>query len=467
MKPEHEARMLKSCVSIFDHLTFPRKNSFATTTATENVTIVQKITTKGLETWCHGGRSFRYPGFSPTTWHQIALNDHAGTPLGAGTEEQRYVIGILDDDFTDKHTRQDQKGRWNWDEEARGLFTNLPKEPRHGPTPANKEAMKKMSDDQMMKIVKDTVEAYLSEEFLTRPLPAPMKQINDLLNCLESRLYDRLDLAHLKNVLLISDRVLLTNLANLLGLTLTCSEESTKRSTGKKESSSMTGSSTSAKIPSTAQKSGSSSRKTNQTTRSASIGPVEVTEYPVDESVNLAPTERTRLLARNILEKQIPTYGTRVEAAAADQVRLVTDDNEDTWSTTAVDGSFPQSKSRNKQIEKAAISAQQAELIERHFVRAALAKDQTEEVTSGKKQARGYPSSTSPSTSKEEENQIVRCVDMIKDLIHEKSINMVEAEKILMDHIVVKNRETNNATGSSDTKILHMAAQRLREAGME
>ena len=67
------------------------------------------------------------------------------------------MIGILDDDFTEKHTVQDQKGRWNWDEEARGLFTNLPKEPRHGPTPANIEAMKKMSDDQMMKIVKDTV----------------------------------------------------------------------------------------------------------------------------------------------------------------------------------------------------------------------------------------------------------------------------------------------------------------------
>lgn len=485
MKVEHEARMMKSCITIFDPAVMQTKTSRSPRYQAKDYSIVQKITPTGLETWCHGGRSARYPGFLPMNWHKIALNDHAGMPPDVGTvglsthrnakgeeEYNGYVIGILDKDFTKEHCRQDQKGRWAWSEEAKKLFPHLPKEARHSPTPDNEAAMKKMSDDEMVKIVMTTVEEYLSEEFLTKPQPAPMKQINSLLDCLESRLYDRLDLVHLRNVLLISDRVLLINLANRLGLTLTYIEKSTERSTGKKEFSSTTGSSSSAKTPLTSiRKSGSSSTREANQARSASIGPVEVKEYPVGENVNMAPTARTQLLARNIHEKQIPKFGIHVisaEAVAAAQTgERVPTGNEDTWSTTAMDGSNPQSKSRNKQIASAAMTAQQAELIERHFVKEALAKVQTEEVASGKKHARGYPSSSSPSTNKEEEVQINRCVDMLKDLIHEKKLNMVEAEKILLDLIVAKDRETQNATGSSDTKILHAAVQRLREAGVE
>jgi len=44
-----------------------------------------------------------------------------------------------------------------------------------------------------------------------------------------------------------------------------------------------------------------------------------------------------------------------------------------------------QSKSRNKQLASAAMSAQQAELVEKAFVKAALAKDHTKEVAPGKK----------------------------------------------------------------------------------
>ena len=251
--------------------------------------------------------------------------------------------------------------------------------------------MKKVSDFEMVKIVMSTVEEYLWEDFLTRPQPAPMKQINILLDCLESRLYDRLDLVHLRNVLLISDRFLLINLANRLGLTLTCIEKTTERSTGKKVFSTTTGSSSSA---------------------------------------NQVPTTRTnlKLIARNVYEEQIPQFGIHVISAetlaTARAGERVHTDIEDTWSTTALDGSNPQSKSRNKQLASAAMSAQQAELIERAFVKAALAKDHTEEVASGKeackrlekafvkatlakdhteevasrqKHVRGYPSSSSHS----------------------------------------------------------------------
>ena len=109
----------------------------------------------------------------------------------------------------------------------------------------------------------------------------------------------------------------------------------------------------------------------------------------------------------------------------------------------------------------------QKELIEKEFAKSALTKDQTEEVTSGKKHARGYPTSSSPSLKKEEDEQILRCVSMIKNLMHDQKINMVKAETILMEQIAVKDQETQNATGSNDTKILHAAVQRLQESGVE
>ena len=394
MKVEHEAKMMKSCITIFDPAVISRSPRYQA----KDYSIVQKITPTGLETWCHGGRSVRYPRFLPMSWHKIALNDHAGMPpdVGAvgltthrnakGEEEYNgYVVGTLDKNFTKEHYRQDQMGRWTWSEAAKKFFPYLPTESRYNPTPDNEAAMKKVSDFEMVKIVMSTVEEYLWEDFLTRPQPAPMKQINSLLDCLESRLYDRLDLVHLRNVLLISDRFLLINLANRLGLS------GFERSTGKKVFSTTTGSSSSA---------------------------------------NQVPTTRTKLklIARNVYEEQIPQFGIHVISAetlaTARAGERVHTDIEDTWSTTALDGSNPQSKSRNKQLASAAMSAQQAELVEKAFVKAALAKDHTkkvasgkeackrlekafvkatlakdhtEEVASGQKHVRGYPSSSSPS----------------------------------------------------------------------
>ena len=201
------------------------------------------------------------------------------------------------------------------------------------------------------------------------------------------------------------------------------------------------------------------------------MGPVEIKEYQVEADSKLAPTARTQLLAKNanVHEPQIPQFGLHrslAEAAAVpvDESSLI--DNEDTWSTTAVDGSNP----RNRQATKpliAACSAQQAEIIERTLVRQSLAKNQTEEATSGKRQARAYPTSESPSLNHEEEYQINRCISMLKDVIHQKKVRLLEAEKMMLDMIVDKDRETENATGSSDSTILHEAVRRLRESGME
>ena len=414
------------------------------------------------------------------TWCKIAMNDHAGgLPPAAETEAGKRVphnpVGALDDAFIQKHTYQTKKGTWCWTEEARNLFQHMPKEARHNPSPQNEMAMKAMSDDEMVAIVLSTVQGYLSEEFSTRPQPATMGQIGNLLTCLESRLYDRkdLDLVHLKNVLLISDRMLPIEIANKLGLTLTFAETSTAKSTGRKEYSSTTGSSSSARIQSTTvRKSGNSSNRTSNRARNASIGPVEIKEYQVEADSKLAPTARTQLLAKNanVRESQIPQFGLHrslVEAAAVPVDESSLTDNEDTWSTTAMDGSSPKSRQLVNRHLIAAVSAQQAEIIERTLVRQSLATNQTEEVASGKKQARAYPTSESPSLNQEEEYQINRCIGMLKDVMHQKKVRLLEAERMMLDLIVDKDRETENATGSADSTILHDAVRRLRESGVE
>ena len=418
------------------------------------------------------------------TWYQIALDDHAGVPSAVGTvdstthinpttgekEYTGYVVGILDKNFTKEHTYQDpETGVTRWSEEARTqYFPFLPRVARNSPSLANVEAMNRMSDDEMKKIVMDTLQEYLLESFLTKPKPAPMEQINSVMDCLESRLYDQLDLPHVRNVLLRSDKVLLVTLTNRLGLTLRSIEKSTGRSTAKKESSSMTGSSSSARTPTTT----NATRRSGNRARSTSIGQTEVKEYPVADNARLEPCQatKTQLLAKSVYEKQIPQYGIIPAPSRPSTRQGATEQlphgNEDTWSTASTQGSAMKDP-RAQKVMTPKMTGQQAELIEREFVKSALTKDQTEEMASGKKHARGYPTSSSPSLKKEEEDQINRCVNMIKDLMHDQKINMVKAETILMDKIAVMDQETQNATGSNDTKILHAAVQRLQEAGVE
>ena len=48
-----------------------------------------------------------------------------------------------------------------------------------------------------------------------------------------------------------------------------------------------------------------------------------------------------------------------------------------------------------------------------------------------------------------------------------EKMTLVEANQILSQKIVERNRETNQVTGTNDTKVLIMAIQRLFEAGVE
>jgi len=199
---------------------------------------------------------------------------------------------------------------------------------------------------------------------------------------------------------------------------------------------------------------------------------VEIKEYQVEADSKLAPTARTQLLAKNanVHESQIPQFGLHrslVEAAAVPVDESSLTDNEDTWSTTAMDGSNPKSRQSVNRHLIAAVSAQQAEIIERTLVRQSLATNQTEEVASGKKQARAYPTSESPSLNQEEEYQINGCIGMLKDVMHQKKVRLLEAERMMLDLIVDKDRETENATGNADSTILHEAVRRLRESGVE
>ena len=157
-----------------------------------------------------------------------------------------------------------------------------------------------------------------------------------------------------------------------------------------------------------------------------------------------------------------------LEAAAVPVEEQLLNDNEDTWSTTAQHGERGEiARSRNKQIAAACISKQQAELIEKSYVKKALATIQTEEVTSGKKHARAYVTSDSPSPSQNEDSQIKNCIHMVKEVMDKEKVNILVAERMLLDLIIEKNRETGNETGSADSKILHEAVRRMRESGVE
>ena len=56
---------------------------------------------------------------------------------------------------------------------------------------------------------------------------------------------------------------------------------------------------------------------------------------------------------------------------------------------------------------------------------------------------------------------------MLKDVMHQKKVRLLEAERMMLDLIVDKDRETENATGRADSTILHEAVRRLRESGVE
>ena len=108
LKVEHEVRMMKSCITVFHPAVTQTKPDRSPHYQPKDYSIVQKITPAGLETWCHGGKSARYPGLLPMTWHKIALDDHAGMPSAVGTADSEYhgyVIGTLDKNFTKEHSR--------------------------------------------------------------------------------------------------------------------------------------------------------------------------------------------------------------------------------------------------------------------------------------------------------------------------------------------------------------------------
>ena len=105
------------------------------------------------------------------------------------------------------------------------------------------------------------------------------------------------------------------------------------------------------------------------------------------------------------------------------------------------------------------MTKQQAEILE---------KTMTEDAPEGKKQARAYPTSSSPSTTQDEEKQIIHAVNALKDLMEDKKkMTLVDANALVMAKIAERNHGTKNATGSTDTKILLAAVQRLYEAGVE
>ena len=90
-----------------------------------------------------------------------------------------------------------------------------------------------------------------------------------------------------------------------------------------------------------------------------------------------------------------------------------------------------------------------------------------QERMASKKHARAYPDSSSPSIDNEEEDQINRAVQSIKDLMHRDKMTLVEANVLLNQKILERTRETEERTGTHDTKILMTAIQRLLEAGVE
>ena len=77
------------------------------------------------------------------------------------------------------------------------------------------------------------------------------------------------------------------------------------------------------------------------------------------------------------------------------------------------------------------------------------------------------PSSQKPSTSQDEEKQIEHAVEAIKTLMSEQKISLVDANVQITMKIAERNRETQNQSGSNDTKVLLAAVKRLIEAGVE
>ena len=211
-----------------------------------------------------------------------------------------------------------------------------------------------------------------------------------------------------------SDRSLMVDLANRLGVTLRDIGKCTEQSTNNEESWSTTKSYGSVKQASTSiRKSGAPQAQKTNRDRSASIGPVEVEEYQITEGANLTATKQRG-------SKVAPKEGLQV-----------------------------------------AMTRQQMEALEKALT------ENAENAPEGKKHARAYPTSSKPSTTQDEERQITHAVDALKNLMAEKKITLVDASALVMAKIAERNQETQNKTGSNDTKVLLAAVQRLIEAGVE
>ena len=262
----------------------------------------------------------------------------------------------------------------------------------------NKEVLNKMSDEEIVSIVQLTVEEYLSVEYRQTPCPPSMDQLESLMDCLEYRvgIQEQLDPEWMKNVLMTSDRSLMIDLANRLGVTLKDIGKCIERSTNNEESWSTTKSYGSAKqAPDSIKKSGQVPKVNRD--RTPSIGPSEVEEFQITEGNKLTATKQRS--SKSIPKETLP-------------------ENDET-------------------------------------------------IPEGKKHARAYPTSQKPSATQDEERQIKHAVEALKNLMVEKKITLVDANVLVMAKIAERNRETQNQSGSNDTKVLLAAVQRLIEAGVE